>query len=273
MGGGGAARVQVVPAARKSAKTVYWRGPVFRAKSATGAKKPTKPGEGAWAVRHGRPGSSGPGRVATDALPPYGSRVRSTSLALSCVLVLDATCAMQASVAVAQDEDEDGAVRPGSVSPDSEARSEFETGAIAFAEGSFATALAHFERSYELSERPELLYNIAICHDRLRHDRLAVENYEAFLTALPDTERRGEVEGRLPALREAIAREDAERAALAGGGGGGDVAASPWLWLGIGAAVLVGGGIALGVGLGTYDPGTEPPMTGTGGLTIFALRM
>lgn len=144
------------------------------------------------------------------------------------------------------DEDEDGAPRPGSVSPDLEARSEFEAGAIVFAEGGFAEALAHFERSYELSGRPELLYNIAICHDRLRHDRLAVQNYDAFLEALPETERRAEVEARLPALREAIAREDAERAALAAAasGGGEDIAASPWLWLGIGAAVLAGSGSA-----------------------------
>lgn len=172
------------------------------------------------------------------------------------------------------DEDEDGAARPGSVSPDVEARSEFEAGAIVFAEGGFAEALAHFERSYELSGRPELLYNIAICHDRLRHDRLAVQNYDAFLEALPETERRAEVEARLPALREAIAREDAERAALAaraGGGGGDDIAASPWLWLGIGAAVLAAGGIGLAVGLATYDPGTEPLRTGTGDVTIFAL--
>jgi tetratricopeptide (TPR) repeat protein len=200
---------------------------------------------------------------------PYRSAVRLALFVSLGLLVLPAG-------ALAQDEDEDGVAPTASGSPDSDARAEFERGAVLFAEGDFAEALAAFEHSYGLSGRPELLYNIAICHDRLRHDREAVENYEAFLSALPETPRRAEVEGRLPALREAVAREDAERAALEAasanaGSGGEDVAASPWLWLGIGAGLLVVAGVAIGVGVATYDPGTEAPMTGTGGLTIFAL--
>lgn len=192
-------------------------------------------------------------------------------------IVVVALACLSSLPARAQDEDEEGRTIT-AVSPDVEARREFEAGAIAFADGRFEEALASFESSYGLSGRPELLYNIAICHDRLRHDRLAVQNYDAFLAALPETPRREEVEARLPALREAIAAEDAERARLeaataAGGtsGGGEDIAASPWLWIGIGAGVLLAGGIALGVGLATYDPGTEAPLTGTGGLTIYAL--
>ncbi|HVK84044.1 MAG TPA: hypothetical protein VM513_08050, partial [Kofleriaceae bacterium] len=45
---------------------------------------------------------------------------------------------------------------------DEEARSLFRAGETAFNAARYADALAHFRRAHELSDRPELLYNIGV---------------------------------------------------------------------------------------------------------------
>lgn len=92
---------------------------------------------------------------------------------------------------------------------DEEARSLFTAGQTAFEAGRFERALEYFERAYELSHRPGLLYNIGVAADRLRHDERALEAFEAFLAsgAVEDSQR-ATVEARAEALRRAI---DAER--------------------------------------------------------------
>jgi tetratricopeptide (TPR) repeat protein len=176
---------------------------------------------------------------------------------------------------------------------DAEARRLFDIGAQAFAGGRYAEALDHFEASYRLSGRAALLYNIGITQDRLRRDREAIESFERFLREVPDTNKREEVEGRLEALRAAVrraeeaearaeqererlareAREAEERAARAAAG---NVArdASPsvferwWFWTIVG--VVVVGGVTAAL-VATHDPGTEPPIPGTGGVVVMAL--
>ncbi|MFO0709418.1 MAG: tetratricopeptide repeat protein [Sandaracinus sp.] len=88
---------------------------------------------------------------------------------------------------------------------DEEARSLFEAGRTAFSDGRFEDALGHFERSYALSGRPQLLYNIAAAQDRLRRDEEAIGSFERYLAELPGADNRAEVEGRLEALRAAVA--------------------------------------------------------------------
>jgi tetratricopeptide (TPR) repeat protein len=88
---------------------------------------------------------------------------------------------------------------------DREAQALFSAGRVAYTEGRFDAAPARFEEAYELSHRPGLLYNIAQCHDRLRQDERAIEVFERYLRDVPATEHRVEVEGRLTALRAAVA--------------------------------------------------------------------
>lgn len=90
---------------------------------------------------------------------------------------------------------------------DHAARVAFDSGHDAFADGRFADALADFTRAYDLSHRPELLYNIGLAADRLRHDEDAITAFEAYLEALPEAENRAEVQRRLRALRDAVAAE------------------------------------------------------------------
>lgn len=105
---------------------------------------------------------------------------------------------------------------------DAEARALFEAGVVAFEAARYADALDYYQRAYELSGRPELLYNIGTAADRLRRDRLALESFEGFLRAVPDHPRRREIEVRMAAIREALAAAesaDAEHASTPVAGG------------------------------------------------------
>lgn len=56
-----------------------------------------------------------------------------------------------------------------------------ETGSSLYAAGKHAAALDSFERAYSLVPEPNLLFNIAGCHERLGHKSQAVEYYRWFL--------------------------------------------------------------------------------------------
>jgi tetratricopeptide (TPR) repeat protein len=128
---------------------------------------------------------------------------------------------------------------------DAEARANFEAGRIAFSAARFADALPYFERAYELSRRPELLYNVGMCHDRLGHDAEALEALEAYLAELPEAENRAEVEQRIATARARVARAALPSAPRAAGDGSDPTG---WILVGTGAALAVGGAIVLGVG-------------------------
>lgn len=99
---------------------------------------------------------------------------------------------------------------------DAEARLHFEAGAAAFEAGHFFDALKSFERSYELSNRPQLLFNIGSAADRARLDDRALAAYQRYLEALPDASNREYVEERISLIRTArSARQEASREAEA----------------------------------------------------------
>jgi hypothetical protein len=76
-------------------------------------------------------------------------------------------------------------------SPSSEAEQSFRAGSEAYALGDFAGAVAAFERSYQLSQRPELLFNLGQAYARwfelsedpahLRKAKSLLKNYVSFL--------------------------------------------------------------------------------------------
>jgi tetratricopeptide (TPR) repeat protein len=82
-----------------------------------------------------------------------------------------------------------------------QARSHFNTGSLAFSAGRFADALSEFQKSYALSGRPKLLYNIGVASDRLRRDREALAAFEQYLEQVPAAPERAEVEARIAVLR------------------------------------------------------------------------
>jgi len=81
-----------------------------------------------------------------------------------------------------------------------EARAAFEAGEAAYAAGRFEEALVYFERAYELTDEPDVLYNIATLQDRLRQDAAALASYRAYLEVVPDSEARANIEARIRVL-------------------------------------------------------------------------
>lgn len=97
-------------------------------------------------------------------------------------------------------------------SHDDEARVLFQAGQMAFTDGRYEDALEYFERSFALSGRPALLYNIGTTADRLRLEERALEAFQGYIDALPQAENRKEVEARMRILERSIAERQARPA-------------------------------------------------------------
>ncbi len=151
---------------------------------------------------------------------------------------------------------------PDELSPaEQDARSAFEQGRLAFERGDYESALARFERAFGLSGRPELLFNIGIAQERLQQDEQAIDSFERYLARLPDAVNRQEVEARIAQLRRAVNERAIERQEPSGGG-------SVWVWVAVGAAVVMGAVVAA---ILLADPGQEGPLIGNTGTHTEAL--
>ena len=89
---------------------------------------------------------------------------------------------------------------------EAEARALYAAAQAAFHEGRFENSLQYFQRAYELTRRPALLYNLGVTYDRMRRDEEALAAFEQYLREEPDAENVREVEGRVAVLRQALAR-------------------------------------------------------------------
>lgn len=86
---------------------------------------------------------------------------------------------------------------------DDEARTAYQTAVTAYEDGDMDLALTLFQRAYDLSPRPQLLYNIGSTAERLGRAEQAIESYAAFVEALPEHEKADFARGRLEDLRSA----------------------------------------------------------------------
>lgn len=98
-----------------------------------------------------------------------------------------------------------GSATPDVSDRDQQARLRFEQGRAAYGDGRYRDAWAHFHEAYQLSGRPELLFNIGQTADRLGQEGDAVKAFTMYLQRLPDAPNRRDVENRVRALRERIA--------------------------------------------------------------------
>lgn len=131
-----------------------------------------------------------------------------------------------------------------------EARGHFLQGRAAFESGRYEDALTHFERSYELSGRAQLLYNIGLAQERLHRDPEALASLDRYLeTAAPDD--REAVEQRIASIRARINAAEQRSGVLSA-----EPAERPrkplvrqwWFWTSIGVAAA---GIVTGIVVAT----------------------
>lgn len=98
---------------------------------------------------------------------------------------------------------------------------EYKLGTQAYALGNYEQAIAHFERSYALSNHPYLLYNLGLAYTQwhglssdvghLRKARRLFQNYLKALADDPqmDQEQRGDAEAQIAKIDEQLAEIDA----------------------------------------------------------------
>lgn len=87
---------------------------------------------------------------------------------------------------------------------DERARKLFEAGRAAYDIGDYSRALENFQQAYELSDRPQLLYNIGQCADRLRLDETALAAFRRYIQRVPDAANRYQVEERISVLQDVL---------------------------------------------------------------------
>lgn len=173
-----------------------------------------------------------------------------------------------------------------------EAKAEYRAGSDAYALGNYEEAVLHFERAYELSQEPALLFNLGQSYTRwydisndVEHLKKARRLYENYVLNVGATQldEQGQADARADAQRRIteVDRLIAKHQDAARGTTGEDdksdkpVHKKAWFWVAIigGAAVI--GGVAAAVVVTTRPKGFEPelgtigrsPLEG-GGLTL-----
>jgi tetratricopeptide (TPR) repeat protein len=150
-----------------------------------------------------------------------------------------------------------------------EAKAHFERGMAHFNLQEYEQAAREFEDAYRLKPDPAILFNLAQAHRLAGHDERALHLYRAYLRTVPDAPNRADVEARVAALEDAVARRKATspapqpaQAAAQPTAPTKAVVATPtrtaptnkplykrwWLWTAVGVvAVGVGTGLVLGL--------------------------
>ncbi|MGE0788567.1 MAG: hypothetical protein AB7S26_23020 [Sandaracinaceae bacterium] len=161
-----------------------------------------------------------------------------------------------------------GGMTEGRQLDDARARDHFLIATRYYDEGRFAEAAAQFEEAYDLSRRPELLYNAYIAFRDAHNSSGAARMLELYLSRVPDAPDRVNLEARLTQLRRAIEEEErsqrdlesatanamaerarAEEEARRRAEAEAQPEVWPWVIFGVGAAAAIAGGIVGGVAL------------------------
>ena len=92
---------------------------------------------------------------------------------------------------------------------DAAARAHFDSGTAYFETGDYEGALREFGLAYELSHRPQLLYNVYLANERLNRLEIAAAALSRYLDAVPDDRRHATLTLRLQSLRRRVAEQHA----------------------------------------------------------------
>ena len=92
-----------------------------------------------------------------------------------------------------------------------QARSHFEQGRAAYADGQLKRALVHFSRAYELAPSAELEFDLARVYERIGEPEPAIRHYLGYLRrSAPDAAERQQIETRIRELRSLQERMQAQ---------------------------------------------------------------
>jgi tetratricopeptide (TPR) repeat protein len=143
------------------------------------------------------------------------------------------------------------------------AKAHFLAGSAYYEQANYADAVKEFVEAHRLSKRPDLLYNISVCYERLGRWDEAIDALRQYLTERPSAPDRAVIESRIQNFEQ---RRDQERAQREAAATPPPIQAPPpvvppaprrhvasWIVGGIGAGLLVA---ALGTGVTahvTYD--------------------
>jgi tetratricopeptide (TPR) repeat protein len=82
-----------------------------------------------------------------------------------------------------------------------QAKAKYEEAKGHYGEGKYEEALAAFTEAYNLSNKPDLLYNLGVCSEKLGQIKKAIAYYELYLEENPQATDREAVTKRLEALK------------------------------------------------------------------------
>lgn len=85
------------------------------------------------------------------------------------------------------------------------AKTKYEEGKTHYAAGEYDKALAAFTEAYNLSNKPDLLYNLGVCSEKVGDNGKAIAYYELYLEENPEATDREDVARRLAALEKSQA--------------------------------------------------------------------
>lgn len=180
-----------------------------------------------------------------------------------------------------------GAATSGGPAPSAEARAEWEQGSNAYALGNYEEAVLHFERSYELSQEPALLFDVGQAYSRwyelsddVAHLRKALklyENYQLYLDGATDSDparieqAKTDTRERVAAVEALIAEHEARADGQTGEPKDPDVDEGEkkplvkrgWFWGTIVGVLVVAGGVTAAVLLTRPDDDEFDPELGT----------
>lgn len=92
---------------------------------------------------------------------------------------------------------------------DAGAKAHFQAGANYFSSASYADALREFNRAYELSQKPELFFNISLCYQNLGDFDQAITYLDKYMTAVPNAANKPQLDERMANLKKLRDQRDA----------------------------------------------------------------
>jgi len=95
------------------------------------------------------------------------------------------------------------------------AKAHFLAGSSYYEQANYSDAVKEFTEAHRLSKRPDLLYNVSVCYERLGRWDDAIAALQQYLTEKPDAPDRAVIESRIKNYEQRRDQERARAAALA----------------------------------------------------------